>query len=498
MGNFYIGDSNSKARAITNAYVGVDGKARKIKQIYVGDSNNIARLVWSATNKKKYLFFGIRAEDTSNYGKKVPVCSVTKGEPSTVTNFYNINQTGYGASKYLYDGARPNINDASVIVHTGEGRRYLYFIKEVNGTYQDWFNITVNDIPSLTPNSGNTVIYHKTYYSVSHELMDYQLSADGKILYCAIHTKSRDTSTDSYYSYRTVILFFDISSGSLVYKNSIMYQNDSYYTDYSYYCASFGMTANDDVTVIAVAAHYYSYQSGTYYHTHKCAGYFGDVNGTYSFASLPSYYTDSTNYLWAYGLERPKISPDGKYISYMTTSKNNPSETATYDKRIVCATINKDSKNFSLINMFGSGYWDIIHADISCMDWIDEKHFLVMQNSTSIYNEGTVDFKLYKVENGTITKLSDFEMQEGSTPINPYTQYTNGNGNSVTYSNVEDIAIDLVNNKMIWIRGSGMYYICSLTGSNGTYTGFTVDSSFSSYSVYPNSRISSVIWQTKE
>ena len=48
MGNIFIGDSNSKARKVTNAYVGIDGKARKVKAVYVGDSSGKARLVWQS------------------------------------------------------------------------------------------------------------------------------------------------------------------------------------------------------------------------------------------------------------------------------------------------------------------------------------------------------------------------------------------------------------------------------------------------------------------
>lgn len=49
MGNIYIGDSNSKARAIKNLYVGdTNNVARKIKAVYVGDANGKARLVWTA------------------------------------------------------------------------------------------------------------------------------------------------------------------------------------------------------------------------------------------------------------------------------------------------------------------------------------------------------------------------------------------------------------------------------------------------------------------
>lgn len=43
---FYIG-VDGKARKVKGGYIGVDGKARKIKKGYIGDENGIARLCWS-------------------------------------------------------------------------------------------------------------------------------------------------------------------------------------------------------------------------------------------------------------------------------------------------------------------------------------------------------------------------------------------------------------------------------------------------------------------
>lgn len=46
MSGFYIG-VDGKARKVKGGYIGVDGKARKIKKGYIGDANGVARLCWS-------------------------------------------------------------------------------------------------------------------------------------------------------------------------------------------------------------------------------------------------------------------------------------------------------------------------------------------------------------------------------------------------------------------------------------------------------------------
>lgn len=46
MSGFYIG-VDGKARKVKGAYIGVDGKARKVKKGYIGDENGVARLCYS-------------------------------------------------------------------------------------------------------------------------------------------------------------------------------------------------------------------------------------------------------------------------------------------------------------------------------------------------------------------------------------------------------------------------------------------------------------------
>lgn len=47
MSGVYIG-VDGKARKIKGGYIGIDGKARKIKKGYIGDENGVARLCWTA------------------------------------------------------------------------------------------------------------------------------------------------------------------------------------------------------------------------------------------------------------------------------------------------------------------------------------------------------------------------------------------------------------------------------------------------------------------
>lgn len=49
MSGFYIG-VDGKARKVKGGYIGIDGKARKINKGYIGDENGVARLCWSGVD----------------------------------------------------------------------------------------------------------------------------------------------------------------------------------------------------------------------------------------------------------------------------------------------------------------------------------------------------------------------------------------------------------------------------------------------------------------
>jgi hypothetical protein len=98
MGNVYIGDSNSKARKIKSAYIGVDGIARKIKAIYVGDANGKARVSWSSQSNLYGTVASINGTDL--YLSKDNFATTEK-----YTNGYNsMNCICFNKDRYLMGG----------------------------------------------------------------------------------------------------------------------------------------------------------------------------------------------------------------------------------------------------------------------------------------------------------------------------------------------------------------------------------------------------------
>lgn len=104
MGNIFIGDSNSKARKINNAYIGIDGIARQVKQIYVGDANGKARLVWSAHSN----LFGSIAYVQARY------LYLTTDYFANTTSYYNetfeMQYICFAKDRYFTTGSRGRIS----------------------------------------------------------------------------------------------------------------------------------------------------------------------------------------------------------------------------------------------------------------------------------------------------------------------------------------------------------------------------------------------------
>lgn len=72
MSGVYIG-VDGKARKVKGGYIGVDGKARKIKKGYIGDENGIARLCWS----------GVDPVFANNTWEQIAVACQTRQVPDT-------------------------------------------------------------------------------------------------------------------------------------------------------------------------------------------------------------------------------------------------------------------------------------------------------------------------------------------------------------------------------------------------------------------------------
>lgn len=80
MSGVYIG-VDGKARKVKGAYIGIDGKARKIKKGYIGDENGVARLCWSAGKTASDYDVGDAVYLNEN-GTPVEYLVVHQGRPS--------------------------------------------------------------------------------------------------------------------------------------------------------------------------------------------------------------------------------------------------------------------------------------------------------------------------------------------------------------------------------------------------------------------------------
>lgn len=114
----YLGVSG-KAQKVKKAYIGVDGKARKIKKMYIGDANGKARLCWSdgGTFIVAGYYGSLTSDDGINWnthpgsmsGWSLYACGngvavIAKYSNGTVSMYYSRNGASWTASAVLANG----------------------------------------------------------------------------------------------------------------------------------------------------------------------------------------------------------------------------------------------------------------------------------------------------------------------------------------------------------------------------------------------------------
>ena len=156
MGNVYIGDSNSKARKIKSAFIGIDGKARKIKKIYVGDANGKARLAWQSIVEAGSIKFTSSTTWTVPSGiKKIDIFCCGGGgggggSAETVTSsglkfsdkyyYGSCGAGGYTATKLSYD-VTPG-QQLEITVGKGGAAGLYYYYQNNEGTITNYGTTT--------------------------------------------------------------------------------------------------------------------------------------------------------------------------------------------------------------------------------------------------------------------------------------------------------------------------------------------------------------------
>lgn len=83
MSGFYIG-VDGKARKVKGGYIGIDGVARKIKKGYIGDENGVARLCWSFDKVTFTIMGAAQNTPTSDFWHTTDII-LTQGLPEDMT-----------------------------------------------------------------------------------------------------------------------------------------------------------------------------------------------------------------------------------------------------------------------------------------------------------------------------------------------------------------------------------------------------------------------------
>lgn len=455
MGNIYIGNSSGTASKITSAYVGVDGIARKIKQVYVGDSNNIARLVWRSGGN--YLFCKYGSTDQSHTREIFSVFDRTNN-----TTFTPVTTTSkvYTSSPERVEFAR---DDARTVVYRNTSTYDFY--RRSGDSYSLSFTIPINstDIKNYVPNSGDTAYIHSSTYTLFSDDL-FGLSSDGKYFYTNIVGRESPSGSMYKYYYTSAIIIFDISTNTPVFKQAI--KIDDYSTNYGTLYIGSG-NASDDLSVFGFT---YGMYDGTSSTTYSSNVLIGSINSTYTKGSLNGSVTSGESFaIYSTRRDNIKVSPDGNYVSFCL-SVYNPNNYVYYNQKNGYAKIDKTNKTVSNLITLGEPYVDVYTSNVKNWDFVGSNYLYYLVPTSAYEEDGHLVLYVYKKDsNGDFQKTTNMDVY---IPISSSELFYNYSSNN-TYKKLNSIAFDFENNIAVFFDGRGMYDICELNGSNGAFTGYT-------------------------
>ena len=325
--------------------------------------------------------------------------------------------------------------------------------------------ITSSNFLSYIPTTGNLSYMNGSWYSkrTSLSINGFGLSDDGKYLYIGTDSYYKETEGSNYYVYKAAVVIFDISSSTPTYVNSfVIYTNNYGYSSTS--INALYMESNDDLSVLSTVL-IYTHDSTSY---NSCMVHIGTPTTGYTSVSIPSMPVDSSHYYYiSPGHKSIYISPSGNHIMFLV-SEPNPDYAVYYEKYWCLAAVDKTNKAlYAIGSIHKSSLTPYMWGNTLTQGWIDDKHFYYMYSDSAYASSGTIKFEIQKIENNVNTKLTSFTIPG----IYPY--------DNDLKQNIYAVAIDLKNNIMIYsTEDTTRYYVCSLIGSAGTYTGFNVAASY--------------------
>ena len=460
MGNIYIGNSSNIAKEIKSLYVGVNGIARKVKQVYVGDVNNIARLVWEDVKNESYFLLGVGRTESYGSGTRNPFYTVNKNDYSCVTNNYNATQFSTSSETYT----KISKQNASVTV-TFCDNAFYFSKKNSSNIYNTLFTKTISELVALTPNSGETAFIHSSWdssYGYS-QTNGFGLSGDGKHFYFTYSASFNSTSTGyNNILFKSMILIYNISSGTPVFEREIVLYN---MTTTSYYGHGIIYVDSDDNLDVFVATFGYTYSLGssTYYPSFSHV-YIGSISSGYSAVSAPNLEMSAGTY---YNTQNHSmcVSRNGKYMAYLVYA-DNPQSYVYSNKVWLIAKIDKSARTLTYL---GRAHDDYIVANTDIQGFIGDEYFYHVYTTSSYADDGSIYLRICKINGNTISVLTNYYFPDpyySGSNLHPY--------DSNLRDNVHRIAIDIKNNILIYsAQNSSMYRVCHLQGSNGSYSTHT-------------------------
>ena len=208
MSGFYIG-VDGKARKVKGGYIGIDGKARKIKKGYIGDENGIARLCWS----------GIDPVFANNTWEEIAIACQTGAVPDSWAVGDQKTMT-IGDKDYTIDIIGKNHDDYA----DGSGKAPLTF------QLHDCYNTTTYKMNSSQSNNGGwNSCYMKKYYLP--EILDLMPNEVNSAIRDVTKLTSQGLQSSNIVS--TVDKLFLLSEIEVLNTNGISYEGEG--IQYAYY-----------------------------------------------------------------------------------------------------------------------------------------------------------------------------------------------------------------------------------------------------------------------
>ena len=434
---------DSKARKSKRGYIGINGVARKIKKVYFGVDGK-ARLAWSGLENMNYVIMG-HAYNSSNSNKTDAFLAYERTDNTSLSLLSTGSRTYNNDSSRTISVARESGNIVAICLS-----RDIQVFKKSSTGYTNIFTLTGTNIHSYIPNTTSTSFIHTTPANLRYIESDFMgLSSNGVYLYCGVRTL--DSSVSPLRTTLAVIIF-NISSGTPVYSSHFILYNT---TISQFSINSVQGKANDDLSVFVTRVAYSEY--GNSYYSISC--YIKNSNNSFTQVSFPSYRSDY-NHVYS-GFPHLDVSPDGNYVSYKS-EMDNPNNYVYNDQRQVIAKVNKSNYSLSVVAA-GSVYT----ASVQYAGFLDNEHYYFAECTTNHYDGGTWKLHIMTLSNGVWTETTHFTMQHPTSGGNLTGRDSNG------VIGLAAIGLDLINNIIFIGLNNYRFSICTLTGTNGTYTGYT-------------------------